>query len=163
MTGENTKSAPGFFALLTSFKLSSIFVKKEPEEEASYPLADAKRDWSEAMERFHAGHYDRATPLFRRAVENLLKANCPGWGNKGLSSDLLALSKRAFFGEPPAEIAEALAFLNPHCTMVKSVYNHDFACEIRDQSRLVIKWAAGKRPSYSTFDPDALPARKSRK
>jgi hypothetical protein len=77
-----TKSAPGFFNLLTSFKLSTIFEnvfgKKEPEEEASWPLADAKHDWAEAQELFQACHYDRATPIFRRAVENLLKANCPG-------------------------------------------------------------------------------------
>lgn len=160
-----TKSAPGFFNLLTSFKLSTIFEnvfgKKEPdEEEASWPLADAKHDWAEAQELFQACHYDRATPIFRRAVENLLKANCPGaWSTRATSSDLLVLAKKAL-GEPPAGITEALIFLNPHCTLVKSVYSYDFACEVREKSRLVIKWIGGQRPAYSTFNPDIAPARK---
>ncbi|MGD0153562.1 MAG: hypothetical protein ABSC17_07350 [Thermacetogeniaceae bacterium] len=158
MAGEKTNGDPGFFDLLSSFKLSSIFKKKEPEEEAIYPLADAKHDWATALEQFHAGNYDQATLLFRRAVENLLKANCPGWGSKGLSSDLLILSKKAYFSEPPVVVTKALAFLNPHCTRVKSVYNYDFANEVKDKSYLVIRWIAEQRPSYSTFDPDLAQA-----
>jgi hypothetical protein len=162
MAGDNTKNAPGFLDLLSSFKLSSIFKKKEPEEEISYPLADAKQDWAEALELFRAGHYDQATPVFRRSVENLLKANCPGsWSKKVASSNLLVLANKVL-GEPPAHITEALAFLNPHCTKVRSVYNYDFACDVKEKSRLVIGWIAERRPSYSTFDPDKLPVRKSR-
>lgn len=162
MVDEKIKNAPGFFDFLSPFKSSSIFKKKEPEEEAGYPLADAKRDWADALELFQSGHYDQATPLFRRAVENLLKANCPGWGSKGLSSDLLILSKKALFGDPPAPITEALTFLNPHCTLVKSVYNYDFAHEVEEKSRQVIRWIAGQRPSHSTFDPNTSPSRKIR-
>jgi hypothetical protein len=93
-------------------------------------------------------------------VENLLKANCPGaWSTRATSSDLLVLAKKAL-GEPPAGITEALIFLNPHCTLVKSVYSYDFACEVREKSRLVIKWIGGQRPAYSTFNPDIAPARK---
>lgn len=162
MAEEKAKNAPGFFNLLSSFKLSSIFRKKEPEEEIIYPLADAKQDWAEALELFRAGRYDRATPIFRRSVENLLKANCPGsWSKKASSSNLLVLANEVF-GEPPADITEALGFLNPHCTLVRSVYNYDFACDVKEKSRLVIRWIAERRPSYSTFDPDKLPARKSR-
>lgn len=164
MANEKTKSAPGFFDLLTSFKLPTIFENifgsKEPEEEASYPLADAKHDWAQALELFQACLYNQATPIFRRAVENLLKANCPDvWSTKATSSDLLVLAKKAL-GEPPAEIVEALLFLNPHCTTVKSVYNYDFACEVKEKSRLVIKWIASQRPAYSTFNPDVTPTRK---
>jgi HEPN domain-containing protein len=161
MVDEKAKSVPSFLDLLSSFRLSSIFRRKEPEEEASYPLADAKRDWAEAMALFQAGQYDRATQFFRSAVENLIKANCPGWGSVG-TSNLLELSKKAFFGEPPAEVTEALAFLNPHRIMVRSVYNYDFACEARDRARLVIDWIREHRPSHSTFDPDHLPPRKIR-
>jgi hypothetical protein len=145
-----TKDTPGFLNLLTSSRPSG---KKEPEDEANWPLADAKQDWAKAQELLKACHYDQATPIFRRAVENLLKANCSGaWSMKATSSDLLVLAKKAL-GEPPAMITEALIFLNPHCTLVKSVYNYDFACEVREKSRLVIKWIGGQRPSYSTFDP----------
>ncbi len=153
------KNGPGFFNLLTSFKPSTVLGKKEPEE-ASWPLTDAKHDWAEAQELFQTRHYDRATTIFRRAVENLLKANCHGaWSTRATSSDLLVLAKKAL-GEPPAGITEALIFLNPHCTLVKSVYNYDFACEAREKSLQVIRWINGQCPSYSTFNPDIAPARK---
>lgn len=123
------------------------------EEDGDWPLVKAKRDWAKAQELFQANHYDQATTLFRSSVENLLKANCPGaWSPKTTSSDLLVLAKKAFV-ELPAGIAEALIFLNPHCTLVKSVYNHDFACEVMEKCRLIIRWVSGQRPSYSTFDP----------
>ncbi len=156
MAGRKTNDGPGFFDLQAPFKLSSIFKRKEPEEEIAYPLAKSKHDWAEAQSQLLAGHYDQATLLFRRTVENLLKANCPGWDSKSLPSDLLILSKKAYFSEPPAMVTAALAFLNPHCTLVKSVYNHDFAYEVKEQSYLVIRWIAEQRPSYSTFDPDLV-------
>ncbi len=96
---------------------------------------------------------------FAGPLENLIKANCPGWG-KTDSSNLLDLSKKAFFSKLPEDVFEALVFLNPHHTLVKSVYSYDFCCEARDRARLVIKWIFEHRPSHSTFDPDNLPASK---
>jgi HEPN domain-containing protein len=160
MANEQSKSAPGLFNFLGSFRLSNTLENREPEQEAGWPLVDAKADWAEALTLFQTGQYDQATPVFRRTVENLIKANIPGaWGQKSFSGDLLIIAKKAF-GPLPPDIAEALIFLNPHCTLVKSVYNHDFACEIQEKARLVIRWVSGQRPSRSAFNPDIIPPRK---
>jgi hypothetical protein len=83
-------------------------------------------------------------------VEMLFKANCSGFVSSS-ESNLLVLANKAF-DEIPTEIHSALVFLNPHCTLVKSVYSPAFVDEIYEKSKLIAEWVFSQTSKYTHFN-----------
>jgi len=77
----------------------------------------------------------------------LLKANCTGFISTA-ENDLPALAQKAF-GEIPAGIRADLMFINPHYTLVKSVYSAAFADDIYEKTKCVAQWVFSQSPSYA--------------
>ncbi|MGB4503507.1 MAG: hypothetical protein WBI44_01240 [Syntrophaceticus sp.] len=148
--GENQKNI-GFTDLLKLPKPSWPFKKKKGDSKAEddelYPLDKAKEYWEQAVAYYRSGHYDQATIKFRSFIEVLLKANCTGFISS-TENNLLAIAQKAF-GEIPAEIRAALNFINPHYTLVKSVYSPAFVDEIYEQTKAIAEWVF----SQSSLNP----------
>ncbi|NPV28430.1 MAG: HEPN domain-containing protein [Firmicutes bacterium] len=163
MGEEKIKRVPGLFDLLSPADLFWPFGKRKPRPkkgEASYCLRDAQKDWNMALEMYQKSQYDQATLLIRQALEKLLKANYPGLLGETIPSEnnLLVLAKKVF-PNLPAEVHDALAFLNPHYTLVRSVYDRDFADEVLEKARLIVNWILASSSACNSFDPDAVPPR----
>ncbi len=142
------------------FQLPSIFgfgkkkkekPKTESEEPDLYPLEKAKENWKAAINYYRSEQYDQATIHFRESLEMLLRANCHGYISSK-EKNLTALAKKAF-GNIPAEISTALRFINPHYTLVKSVYTAAFADEIYEKAKKVASWIFSQS-AYTKFDLD---------
>jgi glutamyl-tRNA synthetase len=152
--GENRKNI-GFMDLLKPTKLSWPFKKKKgapktEDDEVLYPLDKAKEHWKKAVGFYRVGRHDQATIQFRGFVEMLLKANCTGFISS-TENNLLTLSNKAF-GEVPAEIRKALTYINPHYTLVKSVYSPAFADDIYEKSKMIAEWVFSQSSSYNQFN-----------
>lgn len=80
----------------------------------------------------------------------LLKANCTGFISPS-ENNLLTLAKKAF-DEIPTEIRSALVFLNPHYTLVKSVYSPTFVDEVYEKSKFIAEWVFSQTPKYTHFN-----------
>lgn len=80
----------------------------------------------------------------------LLKANCTGFISS-TENNLLDLAQKAFV-EVPAEIRTALAVINPHYTLVKSVYSPAFVDDIYEKSKLIAEWIFSQSSSYAHFN-----------
>ncbi|MDH7578002.1 MAG: HEPN domain-containing protein [Bacillota bacterium] len=155
------KKVPGFFDLLSPADLPWPFGKHKPRPkkgEAAYCVRDAQKDWNQALEMYQKGQYDQTTLLIRQAIEKLLKAHYPGLLGELIPAEnnLLALAKKVF-PNLPADIRDAFAFLNPHYTLVRSVYDRDFTDEIMQRARLIVNWILRNSSACSSFDPDAVP------
>ncbi|MDD2360613.1 MAG: hypothetical protein ACOX70_08670 [Syntrophaceticus schinkii] len=141
--------------LLKPTKLSWPFKKKKgapktEDDEVLYPLDKAKEHWKKAVGFYRVGRHDQATIQFRGFVEMLLKANCTGFISS-TENNLLTLSNKAF-GEVPAEIRKALTYINPHYTLVKSVYSPAFADDIYEKSKMIAEWVFSQSSSYDQFN-----------
>jgi hypothetical protein len=117
-----------------------------------YPLDQAKYNWKIALQKKKARQYDQATIHFLKSLEMLFKANCPNH-IPPTQKNLLNLSEKTF-AEIPEEIRNAIIFLNPHYTLVKSVYTADFVDEIHEKSKLVAEWVFSQTSKYNRFDLD---------
>ncbi len=124
----------------------------EDEDEELYSLYQARENWKKALLKKKAGQYDMATLHFRKSLEMLIKANCPGYVSPA-EHNLLNLSKKAF-PALPEQIRSAITFLNPHYTLVKSVYTPDFADEVHEQARLVAEWIFSQSSKLKRFELD---------
>lgn len=124
----------------------------EDEDEELYSLYQARENWKKALLKKKAGQYDMATLHFRKSLEMLIKANCPGYVSPA-ERNLLNLSKKAF-PALPEQIRSAITFLNPHYTLVKSVYTPDFADEVHEQARLVAEWIFSQSSKLKRFELD---------
>lgn len=150
--GDKQKNL-GFIDLFKKPKISWPFKKKKDEPQSDddlYPLEKAKDYWKKAAAYYRTGSYDKATIHFRRFVEMLFKANCSGFVSSS-ESNLLVLANKAF-DEIPTEIHSALVFLNPHCTLVKSVYSPAFVDEIYEKSKLIAEWVFSQTSKYTHFN-----------
>ncbi|HHY39735.1 MAG TPA: HEPN domain-containing protein [Syntrophaceticus sp.] len=125
--------------------------KTESEETEIYPLEKAKENWKTAISYYRSEQYDQATIYFRESLEMLLRANCHGYISSS-EKNLTALAKKAF-DNIPAEISAALKFINPHYTLVKSVYTAAFADDIYEKAKKVATWIFSQS-SYTKFDLD---------
>lgn len=156
---EKSKTGPGPLELL---KFPGVFWpfgkrkkssrKTEDEDEEVYSLYKARENWKMALQKKKAGQYDMATIHFRKSLEMLLKANCPGYISP-TEQNLLNLSRKAF-PVLPEEIRSAIAFLNPHYTLVKSVYTPAFADEIHEKAKLVAEWIFSQSSKQKRFELD---------
>lgn len=164
MGEEKIKKVPGLFDLLSPPELPWPFGKRKSrpkKREAGFCVRDAQQDWNKALQMYQMAQYDQATQLFRSAIERLLKANYPGLLGETVPTEnnLLVLAKKVF-DKLPEEIQDALTFLNPHYTFVKSVYDRDFADEVQEKARIATKWILANSPACSFFDPDVKPPKK---
>jgi HEPN domain-containing protein len=125
--------------------------KTEPEETEIYPLEKAEDNWKSAMRYYRSERYDQATIHFRESLELLLRACCHGYISS-TEKNLISLAKKAF-DNIPAEISAALRFINPHYTLVKSVYTAAFADDIYEKAKMVAAWVFSQS-SYIKFDLD---------
>ncbi len=163
MTEEKTKKVPGLFDLLSPADLPWPFGRRKtrPKKgDAAYCLRDAQNDWNRAHEMHQKSQYDQAVILARQALEKLLKANYPGLLGEIIPTEnnLLALAKKVF-PKLPTDVHDALAFVNPHYTLVRSVYDRDFADEVLEKARLVVNWILKNSSACSSFDPNPAPVR----
>lgn len=129
--------------------------KRETEEEKDeelYSLYQARENWKKALQKKKDGQFDMSTLHFRKSLEMLIKASCPGYVSPA-ERNLLNLSKKAF-PTLPEEIRSAITFLNPHYTLVKSVYTSDFADEVHEQARLVAEWIFSQSSKLKRFELD---------
>lgn len=122
------------------------------EDEEVYSLDKAKDNWKVALQKKNARQYAQATIHFRKSLEMLFKANCPGYISP-TQKNLLNLSQKAFT-EIPEEIHNAITFLNPHYTLVKSVYTSDFVDEVHEKSKLIAEWIFSQTSKYKRFELD---------
>ena len=79
------------------------------------------------------------------------QACCHGYISS-TEKNLISLAKKAF-DNIPAEISAALRFINPHYTLVKSVYTAAFADDIYEKAKMVAAWVFSQS-SYIKFDLD---------
>jgi len=145
--GENHKNI-SFLNLLKPFKKKKS--KPEKTDEEIYPLDKAKENWKKAVSLYRSGRYDQATIQFRDFVEVLLKANCTGYVSS-TENNLISLAEKAF-DEVPAEIRKALTVMNPHYTLVKSVYSPAFIDDIYEKSKSIAEWVFSQSSPYTQFD-----------
>jgi len=125
--------------------------KSDSEEAEIFPLEKAKENWKTAISYYRSEQYDQAIIHFRESLEMLLRANCHGYISSK-EKNLTTLAKKAF-ANIPAEIAAALKFINPHYTLVKSVYTAAFADEIYEKAKMVAAWVFSQS-EYLKFDLD---------
>ena len=121
------------------------------EDTDPFPLEKAKDKWKTAMRYYRSEQYDQATIHFRESLELLIKACCHGYISS-TEKNLISLAKKAF-DNIPAEISAALKFINPHYTLVKSVYTAAFADDIYEKAKMVAEWVFSQS-SYIKFDLD---------
>lgn len=142
------------------FQLPNIFgfgkkKKEKPktdfDEIEAYPLEKAKENWKDALRYYRSEQYDLATIHFRESLEMLLRANCHGYISSK-EKNLTTLAQKAF-ANIPAEISAALKFINPHYTLVKSIYTAAFADEVYEKAKMVASWVFSQS-AYTKFDLD---------
>lgn len=125
--------------------------EKKTEEDIFYPLDKAEENWKAAIRYYDSEQYDQATIHFRQFLEMLLRTNCRGYVSSS-DKNLTSLAKKAFH-EIPAEISDALIFINPHYTFVKSVYSAAFADNVYEKTKMVAEWVFAQSTFSFKLDP----------